>query len=387
MKKLVPKILLIGFSLAAITFLHYADFGNNVAYHPIIRRLYYLPIILAAFHYRLRGGVATASVVSFAFLPHVFTYWKSNSAGRIENLLEIVIFFTVGIVTGLLVHREKNLWERTLRIERLAAFGQMAELLTKDLRTSLAALRGLAQSFLGKMNGHAGLSFSGQLFLEHIDKIENRFGEIGQLAADRRLRLARGNLAEILDRCLAQCQNEFDTRQVYYSRTGLKDFPVTFMDMEKMERVIKFLLTAVLHRLSAGGTLTIHAEKEFGRIALHIAETGTVDRPGANGKANSEVAFDIGHGNGAWYWLYVQRIVADHGGEIVWQQMSRRSSIFSLKLPLRHKLLIQPTGGSRLVAVKQNKSKTDKPAPAGTGASVGEINHNMREGYVSFSGL
>lgn len=211
------KILALGLGIAAITVLHYADFGNNVAYHSVYRRLYYLPIILAAFNYGLKGGVAAATAVSLAYLPHVFTYWKSNTSGRIENLLEIFIFLTVGIVTGLLVSRERKLWERALRVERLAAFGQMAEMLTKDLRVSLAALRGLAQSFFGKINGQAGLHFSGQLFLEHIDKIENRFGEIEKLADDRRLHLARGNLAEILDRCLAQCQNDFAAHNVYYS--------------------------------------------------------------------------------------------------------------------------------------------------------------------------
>jgi K+-sensing histidine kinase KdpD len=349
------KILALGFGIAAITILHYADFGNNAAFHPIYRRLYYLPIILAAFHFRLKGGVAAATVISLAYLPHVFTYWKSSTSGRIENLLEILIFYTVGIVAGLLVSQEKNLWERTLRVERVAAFGQMAGMLTKDLRTSLAALRGLAQSFLGKMNGQAGWHFSRQLFLEHIDKIESRFGEIEQLAVDRQLRIKRGNLGEILDRCLAQYRNEFDTRKVYYSRTGLNDFPVMFMDMEKMERVIKFLLTAVLHRLSPGGTLTIHAEKEFGKMALHFVEAGDEEASRTNGKADAAPAFHLS--NGAWYWLYVQRIVADHGGEIVWQQISRRSSILSLKLPLKQKLLIQSTGGSRLVAAEQAEKR------------------------------
>jgi hypothetical protein len=95
--------------------------------------------------------------------------------------------------------------------------------------------------------------------LEHIDKIENRFGEIEKLAGDRRLHLTRGNLAEILNRCLAQFQNDFAAHNVYYSLSGLNALPLILMDAEKMDKVIKFLVTSARHRLPEGGTLTIHA--------------------------------------------------------------------------------------------------------------------------------
>lgn len=351
--KSVPKILALGLAITAITFLHYADFGSNAAFHPIYRRLYYLPIILAAFHYRLRGGVAAASIVSLVYLPHVFTYWKSDVPGQMENLMEIFVFFTVGILTGLLVSREKSLSLKTVRMERFAAFGEMADMLTKDLRISLAALRGLAQSFLGKIKGEAGLDFSAQLFSEHIDRIEHRFDEIEKLACDRQLRIARCNLGQVVDRCIAQSRDDFAAQNIHYSCTGLQNLPETFMDPEKIERVIQFLMTATLLRLPEGGTLTIRAEKEFGRIVLHIAETGAVSLPPVDGRIHFTPMFENGHLDSGWYWLYVQRIIADHSGEIVWQQVSPRSSIFSLKLPVRHKLLIQPSGGSRLVAAEQ----------------------------------
>jgi hypothetical protein len=78
MSKSTLKILTLGLGVAAITFLHYADLGNNAAFHPIYRRLYYLPIILAAFHFRLRGGVAAATVISSVFRTIIFGTHRQN---------------------------------------------------------------------------------------------------------------------------------------------------------------------------------------------------------------------------------------------------------------------------------------------------------------------
>src|SRR5258705_6552404 len=63
-----------------------------------VQHLYYLPIILAGFRFRMRGGVAAAlsAIVLYHLAnPHLLTFRYGES-----DLLEIVLFLAVGIVTA-----------------------------------------------------------------------------------------------------------------------------------------------------------------------------------------------------------------------------------------------------------------------------------------------
>jgi len=63
-----------------------------------VQHLYYLPIILAAFRFRMRGGIVTAlSAILLYHLanPHLLTFKYGES-----DLLEIILFLAVGIVTA-----------------------------------------------------------------------------------------------------------------------------------------------------------------------------------------------------------------------------------------------------------------------------------------------
>src|SRR5215813_11588687 len=68
-RDLTPLWLLI--ALIAITVLHDETVPGSALLHEISQRLYYLPMIYAAYRYGLRGGL-TASLVSAAFyFPHI----------------------------------------------------------------------------------------------------------------------------------------------------------------------------------------------------------------------------------------------------------------------------------------------------------------------------
>ena len=57
--------------------------------HDVLRRVYYIPIILSAFDLGLRGGVTAAVVVSLCYVPHAFFgEHMQDPAGTLEKLLK-----------------------------------------------------------------------------------------------------------------------------------------------------------------------------------------------------------------------------------------------------------------------------------------------------------
>jgi two-component system sensor histidine kinase HydH len=98
-------------ALIAISVLRYETVTGSALLHEISQRLYYLPIVYAAYRYGLRGGL-TASLVSAAlYFPHIVQHLSSRGSA-INLYAETILFLVIGAVTGLLAGKERRERER-----------------------------------------------------------------------------------------------------------------------------------------------------------------------------------------------------------------------------------------------------------------------------------
>ena len=159
--------------IIAISLFHYLTPLHLPMLHDIFQRLYYLPIILAAFWFGFRGGLTCSIIVSVAYAPHVLFQWGGGLTVEIEKYLEIVLYNIVGGVTGLLSQRERErtaelqktaegldasyrtlqqqseriltIEEHLRRAEKLSTLGEMAAVLAHEIRNPLGSIRGTAE--------------------------------------------------------------------------------------------------------------------------------------------------------------------------------------------------------------------------------------------------
>ncbi len=149
-----------------VSFLHYSTAMHIHTLHGIYRRLYYFPIILAAFRGGYRGGLLTSLCASALYFPHAIGLWGVDPAPGIEKFLEMGLYLGVGVLTGTLVDRinasrvelgqtaqnlqevldAKNLMEAELvRSARLVAIGRLSAGLAHEIRNPLASIQGSAE--------------------------------------------------------------------------------------------------------------------------------------------------------------------------------------------------------------------------------------------------
>ena len=116
-KSTITRTTLLAASIVGISLLHYLTPLHLHYLHDIFQRLYYLPIILAAVWFGLRGGLLCSIMVSIAYAPHILFQWGGHLTMEMEKYLEIMLYNIVGGMIGLLSQRER---ERTAELQKTA---------------------------------------------------------------------------------------------------------------------------------------------------------------------------------------------------------------------------------------------------------------------------
>lgn len=106
MKKVNKDLLSIALLITLISGLHYFTLVGYWPIHDFYRRLYYLPIIIAAFKFRLKGGFITSLIVVLIYAPHLIFYFGEINIQVVNQFLELGMFMIVGMITGYLVEKD-----------------------------------------------------------------------------------------------------------------------------------------------------------------------------------------------------------------------------------------------------------------------------------------
>lgn len=149
-KKLYPtdysKIFLIILLVVITTILHFSTKQSQFYYHIVLRELYFLPILLAAFWYGIRGGLISSVGISVLYIPLVIMHWQGFSPEDLDKSLEIILFNVVALIMGVLSDREKK-QEREKRESILAMAGTIAHELNSPLQVVLGGSQLLQDDF------------------------------------------------------------------------------------------------------------------------------------------------------------------------------------------------------------------------------------------------
>lgn len=194
--------LIIAFLIFLVAIFHYTTSVHLHHWHELYGVLFFIPIILAAFRYQLKGGVMTAFVIIVIYLPHVMFQWGGDFLYNFSRFLEMVMYLVIGIVTGLLAQREQierrkyqqtaaqleksyqqlkaqsdklmEIEEQLLHAERLSVLGELSASLAHEVRNPLASIWGVVEILQQKLKAKK----EDAEFTEILVKEVNRLNEV-----------------------------------------------------------------------------------------------------------------------------------------------------------------------------------------------------------------
>ncbi|ABL01232.1 HD-GYP domain-containing protein [Pelobacter propionicus] len=106
------KVIILAALVGIIALLHYATPTEPHYFHKIhiiLRKLYFLPPVIAAAWFGFRGAIITTTTVSVLFLLHAFLDWPGNYMEQANQLGELAGFWLAGLISGRLFDRQRSL--------------------------------------------------------------------------------------------------------------------------------------------------------------------------------------------------------------------------------------------------------------------------------------
>ena len=223
-----------------------------------------------------------------------------------------------------------------LDAERLATIGRMASSISHDLRHSLAAVMANAEFLCESQLTPAQRE---DLYAEirvAVNQMTELIESLLEFSRTREsLRPSYGDVRSAVDRAVQDVRAHPEFQKVRI-RTTTEGSTEGWFDFKKLERALLNLLLNACEAVPAtSGKIDISVRRNGEKLEIRIADNG----PGIAGAVRDRL-FDpfVSHGkeNGTGMGLtVVQKIMQDHGGDVMVEQTSELGTTFRLDIPLK----------------------------------------------------
>jgi diguanylate cyclase (GGDEF)-like protein len=106
-----------------IGFVHYSCqlyLVQHTQLHNVVLKLFYLPIVLSAYWWGLRGGALVGIVCSIIYGVDIFRWWDPEGSQNYNHIAEMIVFLAVGAVLGWRVDSDRKAREEKKKAEERA---------------------------------------------------------------------------------------------------------------------------------------------------------------------------------------------------------------------------------------------------------------------------
>ncbi len=344
---------LVYLAIAGISLLHYLAPVHAHPVHDILRRLYYLPIILAAFLNGLWGGLVAALVVCAAYAPHAFGRISMDPATPTQKILEMLLYVAVGTLTGALVSRlhstQRQLEgsaaslktsldrleqteQRLITEARLAAVGRLSAGLAHEIRNPLASIKGSAELLADDFpSGHPKHRLLQVLMDESVrlNQVLTRFLAFARpRPLDRREFEIASEIEDVFSLLRGRGEGQDIRLELRAEDPGLR----IWGDREQLRQIFLNVLLNACQIAGAGGSVLVECVRRGGVCLIRVRDSG----PGFSREAleNAFTPFYSSRDQGTGLGLAIShRIAESHGGHIRVRNHPEGGALVEIELP------------------------------------------------------
>ncbi len=254
----------IALSILLISMGHYLFSPHQGLVHNILQRLYYIPVIWAAYKYGKYSGLLTAVICGVIYLPHIYISWGMHPEYQINQMIEIILFVVIGFTSGLLFEQQVNDQRLLQSYEKMALFGNLSRSIIRSLKTPLKSINGMLIALEPIEKNNPAIATFLDVIRTETKSIETVRNDLISLVERKKLRLKKQNINEILFTFLSEAELKLKHKNI----SVLKSIP----NLNLQGFIHKKALVDAMHLLI--GMLT-ETHRTLDTISIYSKETSS----------------------------------------------------------------------------------------------------------------
>jgi signal transduction histidine kinase len=346
-KRSARYVVAVYLAIAAVSVLHYVAPPHAHQLHDIYRRLYYLPIIVAAFLHGWKGGILSALVVCAAYAPHAFGHISHDPASDTQKILEMLLYFAVGLTTGSLVsvlkrtQRElqgsieqlRSTEAELVQTARLAAVGRLSAGLAHEIRNPLASIKGSAEILADDFPPDHKKRRLLEVLIDESNRLNNVLTRFLAFARPRPIEPQIFDAQREVEAVVSLLQSHEQARGVTIEVLPAVGDCRVRGDREQLRQVFLNVLLNASQAAGGGGRVRISFENGNGTFRLRVHDPGAGFTPEA--LENAFTPFFTTKKQGTGLGLAIShRIIESHGGRIRVGNHPEGGGLVEVEVPL-----------------------------------------------------
>jgi hypothetical protein len=175
--------------------------------HDILRRLFYVPVIVAAIAGGMRGGLVTAGIAVVGYLPHL--QQLAFAGDRVlDHALELILLPVIAMLVGGFADSTRRARALAEERGRLAALGEVGLVIMAQAEGPLASIEGQAETLasLAKRKSDSAVGFSAAIVLGEVLRARRLLVDLAGLSSQENRRPARVNLSTLVAEIVQEVQ-------------------------------------------------------------------------------------------------------------------------------------------------------------------------------------
>ena len=275
-------------------------FGTSTDYrylHEIYQRVYYIPILLAAFWYGPLAGLLAALGVSTVYVFHIRWDWHHTPVYTFNQYAEICLYHTVALIIGFLSMKQRQqreqleatsqelgsayrklqeTFEHLRRADRLAALGELSAGIAHEIRNPLASVKGSVEILESEFPAsHPKREFV-EIIKEETERLNHIVGSFLNFARPPDPSIRQVAVEDLINSTVNLLRKEAESTGVEVRTTFSEDLPDLNLDPDQVRQVLLNILLNGIQAMPSGGLLQIHTYRgnDGSTAVIEISDSG-----------------------------------------------------------------------------------------------------------------
>lgn len=271
-KSKIYYLLAIVLSALFITYLHYTTFETIHAVHDIYRQLYYIPLLIGALVFGLRGAILSYLFVSLLYLPYMAGTWTGGILFETKRVLFLLFSGIFSFLAGYLIDRDNRRKKEMEKERYLAGLGQISSAIVHDLKNPLITIEGFAMR-LKQKKGNVDAAI--QTILDSTEVMQDIVRDVLDFAKPIQLELKDEDATRIIKKACKLCTGKAEKREVDLS-LDIPNVPLNArLDSVRLQRALANIISNAIEASSRGQNVTVRAASEKDSLSITITDAGT----------------------------------------------------------------------------------------------------------------